>query len=267
MIELSQNRIIGLVGGMGPLAGLHLFNQILLRTDASTDHDHLSTILMSLPKYITDRTAYIMGHDACNPAYAITQIILKLEQAGADIIGLACNTAHAPEIYDVIEEELCRTESKISLVHMPKEVCSLIKERFPDASRIGLMTTTGTYHSGLYARLLNEMGYETILPDLNFQNNIINKMIYDEKFGLKSHQNGIAPEIFSLMEQAKAFFKLEKTDLIILGCTELSMLSGSPVMDGITVVDSTEALALALIREATRTEQVKQTEENNLSIN
>src|SRR6187402_3337971 len=107
---MEHNKVIGIVGGMGPQAGAALFNDILRQTNAMTDQQHLSTILMSFPGDIADRTAFLEGEPVVNPAFVIAQVIKKLENAGAEIIGMACNTSHAPEIYDVVTEQLSRMD-------------------------------------------------------------------------------------------------------------------------------------------------------------
>src|SRR5687767_3302365 len=118
MVTVNE-RVIGIVGGMGPEAGLNLCRTILTHTPADTDQDHLSVIHISYSKYIADRTAFIQGRTFVNPAYSIVEVIRKLEMAGATIVCLACNTAHAPEIFNVIMRELEKMNSKVQLINMP----------------------------------------------------------------------------------------------------------------------------------------------------
>jgi aspartate racemase len=235
---------------MGPLAGNALFNSITRQTKALNDQQHLSVILMSFPGDITDRTAFLEGESNDNPAFKIAEIIKKLEVAGAGIVGMACNTAHAPEIFSVLLNELNKINCRIRLLNMPMETCSFIKKMFPSGARIGLMTTNGTYRTGIYKNLLQQASYEVIVPDFQFQNEIIHKMIYDEDFGLKSVSAHIHPRINGLVKKALCFFKKNRADAVIIGCTELSMVLQAPVADGMQMIDSTEVLACALIREA-----------------
>lgn len=249
-MNLEEDKVIGIVGGMGPQAGLNLFNNILNLTEATTDQKHFSTILMSLPKHIIDRTSFLEGETSVNPAYNIAQIVRKLEVAGANFIGLACNTSYSPKIYNVIKEELDILNSRATLLHMPRETCKYIRENYPDFSRIGLMATNGTYKSGLYKNLLEEFGFEVIIPDFDFQDTIIHRMIYDETIGIKASPNELSTELQSLLSQALSFFEERKTEAIILGCTELSLLLKDKFVNNMLIVDPTEILAIALIREA-----------------
>src|SRR5215213_8942139 len=104
-MDRGRNKTIGIVGGMGPQAGVALLNSITCMTGAAKDQEHLSAILMSFPGEVEDRTSFLEGNVSINPAYSIANIISRLEIAGANIIGIACNTSHAPRIYNVITEE------------------------------------------------------------------------------------------------------------------------------------------------------------------
>jgi aspartate racemase len=249
-MNVEEDNVIGIVGGMGPKAGLVLFDSILCHTRAVTDQQHLSAILMSFPRHIVDRTSFLEGVSHINPAYNIAEIISKLEKAGAKVAGIACNTSHSPEIYNVILAELYKTNSRIKLVNMPFETCRYIQDNHPNVRRVGVMTTNGTYKSGIYKQLLQNLGYEVIMPDFEFQNDIIHKMIYDQEFGLKSNASGATAEARSLLDKALRFFRNKKSDLIILGCTDLSFMLADDIAGDMLVVDSTESLAIALIREA-----------------
>jgi aspartate racemase len=50
--------MIGIVGGVGPLAGLDIFKKIIEETIATKDQDHIPVILSSQPQRIADRTAF-----------------------------------------------------------------------------------------------------------------------------------------------------------------------------------------------------------------
>ena len=94
--------MIGIVGGMGPLAGLDVFKKITEETPVTSDQEHAPVLLFSVPAQIPDRTEFLLGREKTNPAIAISEIILTLEKAGARVVGIPCNTAHSPRIFDVI---------------------------------------------------------------------------------------------------------------------------------------------------------------------
>jgi len=247
---LPEHRVIGIVGGMGPHSGNALLNCITARTPAACDQEHLSVILMSFPRHISDRTLFLEGNGLVNPALSIIRVIQKLEQAGAGVVGIACNTSHSPRIFDVIVDHLAKTGSRIDLLNMPLETCLHIRESHSQVTRIGLMATNGTYRSGIYSDLLRRWGYEVVLPDETFQDSVIHRMIYDPVFGIKSNPAGIRNEVTCLLEKALGFFRSKKTDLVILGCTEFSLTEVATMAGDLRVIDSTSVMANALIREA-----------------
>src|SRR5690606_41469903 len=103
---MEQERIIGVIGGMGPYAGLDLVRKIFDHTAASRDQDHLPVALLSYPGRIRDRSLFLLRateeDSGVNPAEAIAGIALELDRLGATVAGIPSNTAHAPAILDVV---------------------------------------------------------------------------------------------------------------------------------------------------------------------
>lgn len=262
-MNTGQDYAIGIVGGMGPEAGITLFNYILGHTAARTDQEHIPVVLMSFPGNFPDRTSFLEGRETVNPGYSIAEVIQKLEAAGAGIVGIACNTSHSVEILNVTINELRRSNSGVKLIHMPYEACMFLKDNFPRANRIGVMCTNGTYRSKLYEHLLKENGYEAVVPDTDFQNDVIHRIIYDRDFGIKANAGHITIVAEQLMNQAIEFFRKKKTDAIILGCTELPLVMKKIKCSDIHMIDSMEALALALIREFKLQSDVRKIKEYN----
>mgnify|MGYP000203337425 FL=1 len=94
--------MIGVIGGMGPQAGIDLVQKIINLTKAASDQDHLPIAMLSIPHSISDRTEFLLGKSDVNPAIAISEVICTLSKNGASIIGMPCNTAHAEPIFDEV---------------------------------------------------------------------------------------------------------------------------------------------------------------------
>jgi aspartate racemase len=248
-MDFTDDKVIGIVGGMGPQAGADLLNHIFRLTKATKDQHHRSVILMSFPRHIADRTEFMEGKVKSNPAFTIARIISKLESAGAAVAGIACNSSHIPEIYNVITGELDRLHSRIKLLHMPFETCSHIRKQHPHIHRVGVMSTNGTYKSGIYKDILQRLGMEAVVPEFEFQDEVIHKMIYHPRYGIKSRTEGVTKEVNMLLEKALLFFKEAQVGAIILGCTELSLVLGKRQAKGMLIVNSNEVMAEALLRE------------------
>ncbi len=241
-----MEQMIGIVGGMGPKAGIALMNTITEQTNATCDQDHLPVILMSYPR-VPDRTFFLDNKSTVNPGYQIAKSILQLEKAGATIIGIACNTSHCPTIFDLIQKELLEQKSKVRLLHMPMETCQYLKRNHPKVNKVGFLSTNGTYRSQLYEKLLQQLGFKVILPDFDFQNEIIHNMVYDPHFGIKAHSVNITTEVIALKAKALQFFRDAEADAIILACTEFSLVFPEEQLDDLLIIDSSKSLALSLI--------------------
>lgn len=234
---------------MGPQAGTALMDSISAQTIVKKDQDHLSVIMMSFPKHMADRTSFLEKLTSTNPSYNIANAIKKLEVAGANVIGIACNTAYCPEIFNTILDQLKKVKFKSKLLHLPYETCKVIRKNHPHIRKVGLMATNGTCNNGVYQNLLEKEGYSVITADPNFQNEVIHRMIYDINFGIKSNPAMITPKVYELWTKSMNFFRRQGVEAIILGCTELSLVQRQFPESQIVVIDSTESLASALIRE------------------
>ena len=80
---------LGIIGGMGPMAGAQFQEMIIELTDAKRDQDHLEMILFNCPG-IPDRTDYILGRSAEDPFDQILSIAKKLETLGVSAIAIPC---------------------------------------------------------------------------------------------------------------------------------------------------------------------------------
>ena len=129
---------IGVLGGVGPYAGLDLMRKIFDQTEANCDQEHLSVIQYSLSEHIIDRTRFLLGETDENPGEAIGEIMVRMAKAGATVIGVPCNTAHSPRIMDVAVAMLHEASPKTHFVHMIDSVVAFIRESLPHARKIGV---------------------------------------------------------------------------------------------------------------------------------
>ncbi len=241
--------MIGIVGGVGPYAGLDLLGKVYDNTMAVKDQDHLDTILLSLPSSIVDRTEFLEGEVSENPGYAISRVLLSLERAGARVAGIPCNTAHSEPVYKVIIEELLHAGSKIRLLNMIGETVDFIERELSGIRKIGILSTTGTYRSGLYKKALEIEGYNVMRPSLHIQESQIHPAIYDADYGIKSSPDPVKKAAREgLMVGFRHLAKLG-AEAVILGCTEIPIAFPVGKVEGMITIDPTLILARALIRD------------------
>ena len=165
--------MIGIVGGVGPYAGLDLAKNVFDQTIANTDQDHLPVIMISHSETILDRTEYLLGYVKENPGLAIGNVLLRLERAGATVAGIPCNTAHAGKIYTEITNILKQHGSKLKLLSLAEETINSIIDDYPLLKNIGVLSTTGTYQFGIYSDPLREAGLNPVVPMFDYQEKVV----------------------------------------------------------------------------------------------
>ncbi|MCA9897131.1 MAG: aspartate/glutamate racemase family protein [Ardenticatenaceae bacterium] len=240
---------IGVVGGVGPFAGIDLLGKIAAETIANQDQDHLTALNWSQPAKIVDRTEYLLGQVAENPAGALAAQVQQLAQMGADVVGIPCNTAHAPRIFNQIRAALAAANCDVHLLHMIEEVGRFLRENLPEVKKFGVLSTTGTYRAGVYVEVLGALGFTAVLPPFPLQTEKIHPAIYDPIYGIKAC--GLAtPQAQENLNEGIAALKTAGAEAIILGCTELPLAFTAPTAAGLPLIDPTRILARALIREA-----------------
>ena len=108
--------IIGIIGGMGPQAGLDLAEKVIAETTAAKDQEHLPMALLSYGHKIGDRSAYVFGEITKNPGFAIASVARTLAELGVRVAGIPCNSAHAPEIFNALTNSL--KDLNIRILHL-----------------------------------------------------------------------------------------------------------------------------------------------------
>lgn len=223
-----MRQTIGILGGMGPEATVHMFNLIVKYTKAGTDQDHIPIIVFNNPK-IPDRTTAIL-HGGPSPLPALVEGAKLLEKAGAGLIVMPCHTAHY--FYNEIIPHI-----HIPFLHLQRETLRFAEQEPGNVKRFGLIATTGTIKTGLFQAAFNESkkGLEIITPGSGDQE-IMMAAMYGEK-GIK---RGFKEEPRELLLKVIAHLKEQEVEAIIAGCTETSLVLREtelrlPVIDPLTI--------------------------------
>ena len=244
---MINKQCIGIVGGVGPYAGLDLERKIFEHTRAVTDQDHLSVIHISKPCDIEDRTAFLLGQIERNPADSIFAIIQEMAGLGVVVVGIPCNTAHAPLIFNSILENLKKGYVQVKLVNMIEETATWIRTYSKALKKIGILSTTGAYKVKLYSAILKKYRIETIMLNEEMQKTV-HDAIYNTIYGIKAKQNPVSNIARIELIQAVRYLQKKGAQAIILGCTEIPLAINENFLDDIILIDPTTILARALIR-------------------
>ena len=216
--------MLGVLGGMGPLATVDFLEKLITETKSVTDQRHIPTVTWSVPQ-MPDRSNHIMGGGE-SPFPELRRGVLSLQTMGASVIAIPCNTAHF--WHDLLVES-----TGMKILHIADAVIDQL--RFTTIKRtiktVGILATTGTVCSGIYQKKLTVAGYEAIVPSDNDQNAVTTGI------GLaKSGKVTIAKDIF--LEQIDRL-KMQGADVVILACTEIPAV----LEEFDELIDSNRALA------------------------
>jgi aspartate racemase len=239
-----MGKTIGIVGGVGTYAGIDLYRKIYQHTDARTDQDHLPVVLVSVPEKVLDRTEFLLGEVEENPGIAIAGIINTLGSAGAEVIGIPCNTAHSPVIFNEIQN---RIPENIKLLNMIEEVGRYISTIYPEIRKAGILATTGIYLSKVYTDVLSSYNIEAIYPEESMQKSLVHPAIYDKSYGIKAFSDPVTDRARNDLLEVASSLVHQGSEAIILGCTEIPLAIPETSIEQSIVIDSVSILAQALI--------------------
>ena len=239
-----MSKMIGIVGGVGTFAGIDILRKIYQLTDARIDQDHLPLALVSVPHKVADRALYLEGKVKENPGIAIAEIITTLASAGAEIIGIPCNAAHSPAIFNEIKR---RIPGGIRLLHLIEEVSSYIASDFPKIRKAGILGTNATYLSKVYTDVLSLHDIETIYPEERVQKSVVHPAIYHVEYGIKAYSDPVTDKARQDLLEVALSLSRQGADAIILGCSEIPLAIHETMIGQSVVIDSTSIFARALI--------------------
>ena len=235
----------GIVGGVGPHAGLDLTRKLFDHTRAEADQEHLPVMLYSFPDRIGERPAFLLGKTADNPGEAIGDIMAELARAGATVIGMPCNTAHSPRILDAALEKLNATGRPVRFVHMIDAVVRHVRQRCGEGARVGILSTLATLETRLYQDSLERAGLEALHPAPDGCARV-QEAISNREYGIKARNPVTERARADLLDEARRL--AGNADAIILGCTEIPLALPEKELGGVPLIDATDILARELVR-------------------
>ena len=226
--------LVGVLGGMGPLATLDFLQKMLAATPATCDQEHVPALISSIPQ-IPDRTRAFQGMGE-SPLPALLECVDRLKAGGAAFLVLPCNTAHL--WFDQIE-----ARAEIPMLHI---VDAALEEaaRCPGNKCIGLLATPATTASGMYAarqaKALRGESVEWVLPSEPEMSEWVAPGIAAVKAGNLKHGE-------MLLQLASQALVARGATAIILGCTEIPLVLNEGNTH-VRTIDATDALAKQAVR-------------------
>lgn len=225
--------MLGVLGGMGPMAGATFASRVVALTPAARDQDHVPLILCNDPR-VPDRSAARLGQGE-DPLPAMVRGLRLLERAGATLVAIPCNTAHL--WYDQLA-----AATKLPVLHIVESVSAELERLGAAGCRVGLMGTAATLQLDLYGEALRRQGFQ-VLPTEPEEVRLCAEAIE----AVKSNEcdQGFAPAASCI-----ARLVARGAQAVVLGCTELPLAVPHARRGafGAILTDSIDALARAAIR-------------------
>ncbi len=224
-----DKKVIGILGGMGPLATADLFRKLVLHTDAGTDQEHPRVVVDSNTD-IPDRTAALLRGGA-DPVPEMVKSAKRLAAMGADVLIMPCNTAHG--FYDAV-----RSATDVPVLHMIALTRDALISR--GVRTAGLLATDGTVETGVYQKAFDGSGVALLTPPPGDQAAVMDVIYNGVKAGDLAHDT-------SAFRRACEGLLARGAETLILGCTELPPAFELYHLD-YPHVDPTLELALGALR-------------------
>ena len=226
-----QEKTLGVLGGVGPLATVYFADLIVKMTPAACDQEHIRTIVSNNPK-IPDRTAYILDRAQPSPLPAMIADAQMLASLGCDLIAIPCNTAHF--FFDEIQKHV-----DVPIVNIVEETLRRAHDVIPNVRRVGVLATSGTLASKVYPHVAEKFGIGCVEPPAQTVEALMH-IIYDQ---VKAGRPVDRDAFFRIVDEMKAM----GCDVVLLGCTELSVIYYELQIDRPDILDSMTSLARACV--------------------
>ena len=230
---MMTDKILGVLGGMGPLASAHFMVRLTMLTEASRDQEHIPAILWSDPR-IPDRIAARRG-DGPDPLPWLMRGLNGLRAAGCGAVAIPCNTVHAwvPQMMD----------AGLPILHIVEAAAEDLTRLRIGPGTIGVLGTVPTLEMRLYQDTLEQRGWDCIVPTRAEMERLVLPAIAEVKV------NHLA-EAYPPLLEAVNILASRGAQAVVLGCTEipLGVQAGPAEALHVPVVDTIDALARAAIR-------------------
>ena len=216
-----MSKILGVLGGMGPAATVAFLARVQALTPADGDADHIR-VVMDLNPQVPDRNTRPGEAEAELGAMAA-----RLKAAGAEILAMPCNTAHAQKPGIVA--------AGLPFIDMIAETVAAAKGY--DARSIGILATPGG--EALYVAALQAEGVRPVVLQGSDRAAFM-ACVYGVKRGDVGVDNRAA------MARLGQALVVAGADAVIAGCTEVPLLLAQADV-AVPLVDSAEVLATACV--------------------
>ncbi len=224
-------KVVGVLGGMGPEATVDFMQRVIRLTPGKDDNDHIRMIVDNNPK-VPSRIKAIVDGTGENPAPYLIEMAQGLERHGADFLVIPCNTAH--NYYSEISSAV-----NIPVLNMVELTVKKIVRNQPEIKTVGLLASTALLMTGLFKESLKKREIFIIYPSENLQNKVMAAI-------KKVKAGSFSQEQIKDIQSAGDFLIRNNAEAVIIGCTELSVIS-KQINFNVAMYDSSQVLAETVV--------------------
>lgn len=223
-MEHGKPTLLGVLGGLGPMATAYFYELLTAHTQASCDQEHIDVVISGRAS-TPDRTAFILDSSRPDPFGALCADAKRLAAFGAELIVIPCNTAHY--FYDRLAQAV-----PVPFLNMVER--TVLTARAGGCRTLGLLATEGTVRTHIYQDVCARHGMACVVPDEAGQAAVTRVIYGSVKQGRRADMADFALAARSLRAQG--------AQRAVLGCTELSLVRRDEGLDSF-YLDSMEVLA------------------------
>ena len=230
----NKEKVVGIIGGMGPEATVDLMHRIIHLTPVTDDIDHIHVLVDNNPKIPSRIKALIEGNGE-DPAPCMIKMAQGLEEQGADFLAMPCNTAH--HYYSRIAEAV-----NVPFMNMVELTADHVKSAQPNIKKIGLLASSALQIIHLYEPWFAKHNVEVMYPAPEHQEKVM-------AFIRSVKANKQTAEQLVDYHRAAEDLAAQGAEGLIIACTELSVV-GDQLRTELPTYDASDLLAKSIVSEA-----------------
>lgn len=225
--------MIGVIGGMGPLATSDFFAKLIAATAAARDDQHIPVLIHSVPQIPSRPAAILEGGPS--PLPKLIEARDRLIKAGATLLTMPCNTAH-------FWARDMMAGCNVRLIHIADAAREALAPRVSHGDAVGIIATRATLAADIYTPVFRSLGVQMLIPTTAEYESRVAPAIADVKRGeVQAAGLALEPVVESLRRRGAV--------AVVLACTELPIALAAVSSSEIKhCVDPGDALAHACVR-------------------
>ena len=230
-------KTLGILGGVGPETTARVYLSVIDLVRKNKSEKYPPIVVYNLPfPFVIENEAIVQGKNSEKMIPYLIEGAKILEKAGASFGILPCNTLHK-HINEI------RASVKIPFLSILEE--TFLSLQSLKVKTVGVLATQTTVDSKIYSGVLQKKTINILYPTKTEQDEI-NKIIIQLLNGGKNNLQDRKIETICLSLQTRG------AEAILLACTDLQ-LATIKISDLVKIIDTTEILIKASVRELART--------------